>query len=264
MPDAENWINKLENGITWQQLIELKKKYFNQKPLYVFQGKAYEGLICNYLEIGAGLGIKISDENNFIFKKPDILRLNNFLLDLIYKENLVPEQILQFDEHSSFMFALENNIPLIRAWVTDIFNINFPEKYRDKVHNLKMAPLPRDENRPIVTALGGWNLIISKYSRHKKEAALFIGFLISEKAQFELFAAGSHLPVLDLNYRNNGMTNAHLLKPLSQEWIKTSIRRPLNKDYTRLSDIYSELIHSALQGRITTEQLYNLATKRIK
>ena len=42
---------KLKEGITWEELLKLKNKNINNKYLYVFQGDAYEGLICNYIEM---------------------------------------------------------------------------------------------------------------------------------------------------------------------------------------------------------------------
>ena len=196
LPDASAWKEKLEAGITWDQMKQLKQQYFPQTPVYVLQGSAYEGLICNYLEIAGGLGIPIFYENNFIFNKPDILRLNTFIYNLIYKDNVISKMVVEFDERSAFQYAFDKDIPFVRAWVTNICNLNFTDDQLEKMRKMWIAPLPRKRNLTGATALGGWNLIISKYSRNKKEAAQFLKFVISEKVKTELLTARCHLPIL--------------------------------------------------------------------
>lgn len=41
LSDSDQWLANLESGITWEQLFKLKKLYFKNKPVYVFQAKAY-------------------------------------------------------------------------------------------------------------------------------------------------------------------------------------------------------------------------------
>jgi len=263
LPNAAKWEKKLNEGITWHDLYELKKNYFKNKPVYVFQAKAYEGLICNYLEIGAGLGRPVFQKDAFLLNETNIARVNSFVKDIIYNKKIVPSEVIQFDEASSFLYALKNDIPLMRAWVTNINNMYFLEKYRDKVNNLQMAPLPSKEGNGHALALGGWNLIISKYSRNKKEAARFLKFISSNQVQSELFNAGFFLPIFkDVRFQKNSV-NAKMIKPFTENWIKYSIRRPVNKNYTRLSDIYSTLINRALRGQINVDEVYPLAMERI-
>jgi ABC-type glycerol-3-phosphate transport system substrate-binding protein len=264
LPNADVWKKKLNAGITWQDIFELKKRHFSSKPVYVFQAKAYEGLICNYQEIGAGLGTPAFRKDDFLLNEKNISSINTFIYDLINKKQIVPREVTQFDEASSFLYALENDIPLMRAWVTNINNIYFPQEFKEKVNNLEIAPLPRKKGRQFSTALGGWNLIISRYSRHKKEAALFLKFVISPKVQAELFNRGFYLPVLKEFQFEKNTKNAYMIKPLMQKWIKSSIRRPSNINYTRLSDIYSGLLNRALSGQISAGKVYQLARERIE
>ncbi len=56
----------------------------------------------------------------------------------------------------------------------------------------------------------------------------------------------------------------HLVKPLRDGWLKWSIRRPLNNEYTRLSDVYSGLLHKFLQNKISAGEFFSLAKERIK
>jgi multiple sugar transport system substrate-binding protein len=264
LSDANKWSKKIKAGITWKDMFELKNKHFQNKPLYLFQAKAYEGLICNYIELGASLGTPIFRENEFLLIENNISSVIGFTLDLIHKINLVPADILQFDETNSLLFALENDIPMFRAWLTNINNIKFPEKFKEKVKNLEIALLPRKEGTSPAMALGGWNLIISKHSRHKKEAAAFLEFVISDRVQTELFNRGFYLPILAGLEATQKEQNSKMIQPLNNSWIKYSIRRPQNINYTRLSDIYSDLINKTLKGHINANDIYRIARERIE
>jgi len=122
-----------------------------------------------------------------------------------------------------------------------------------------MAALPREKVGPATSALGGWNLVISKYSRNKNEAAAFLKFVISEKAQNELFKMGCNIPVLNTIDLSLPTKNKHLLRIIKEGWIKNSIRRPSNVNYTRMSEIYSRLLNQMIQGERSIEDALSRA-----
>ena len=44
--------------------------------------------------------------------------------------------------------------------------------------------------------MGGWNLMVSKYTPKKEEIKKFLKFIVSEKAQKILYEEGGYLPTL--------------------------------------------------------------------
>ena len=60
LPNHEEIEEKLRNSIEWNEFIEICNKYFEKNNAYVFQGKEYEGLICNYIEILSGMNGELS------------------------------------------------------------------------------------------------------------------------------------------------------------------------------------------------------------
>ncbi len=257
----KKWREILRRGITWDEMARLKNTYSRSKPFYVVQAKAYEGLICNYLEIGAGKGVKMFDGNKFNFSGKKIFELNKSIFSLFHSRHIISQQSLHFDEEASFTYGLKNDFLFIRSWVTNICNLKFPKNLNLKLKQLRMAALPRDKSGPPLSALGGWNLIISKYSRNKKEAAEFLKFVISEKAQNELYKMGCNMPVLNTIDLSLPSRNGHLARIIKEGWIKNSIRRPANVDYTRISEIYARLLNQMLQGNRSIDDELNLARK---
>ena len=57
LPDSSAIEEALRRSITWDELTALRDRLnYRGRPFYVFQGKAYEGLICNYFEHVASQG----------------------------------------------------------------------------------------------------------------------------------------------------------------------------------------------------------------
>ena len=108
---------KLDRGITWQELIALKKeKDHLSNPFYLFAGKDFEGLVCSFIE-----GLMSQDSLHFY---RDTINLNTsvarkslqLLVDLIHKYKLTPEVVTKFDEVNIYRYALKNDAIFFRGW----------------------------------------------------------------------------------------------------------------------------------------------------
>ncbi len=252
---------KLSQGITWKELFNASQQ-LHSKYSYIFQGKNYEGLICNFFEFVGGT----LDSNNVnLFRSlndPKIISRLNFMKNLI-KNKMVPKEVLNFEEASSFRYAIKNDIPFFRGWSTMYKLVKISNKDSSKINYLGIAPLPRFESEKSVSTIGGWNLMISKYSDVKKEAVEFIKFTISKEAQKILYSNGEYLPVIKSIYSDSLFIRKYPRLKFYSTRFKKIIRRPFIEDYTRLSDILAFYLHASLSDQLKAEVALNNAQRDI-
>ncbi len=258
----ENIEQKIQAGITWADLIKISDK-LPQRYSYVFQGKNYEGLICNFFEF---VGENKKTNQQYFFQAVDhpyVISKLQFMKDLILKSKLVPSEVLNFEEASSFRYAVKNDIPFFRGWSTIYKLVKIPGPDSLKIKNLGIAPLPKFGSNNSVSIIGGWNLMISKYSESKKEAVKFIKFAMSEEAQKILYTRGEYLPVVKSIYTDSLFVKEHPRLIFYSERLKKIIRRPFIEDYTLLSDILANYIHKSLSNKLSAKKALVQAQKKI-
>ncbi|MCK5074730.1 MAG: extracellular solute-binding protein, partial [Calditrichia bacterium] len=254
---------KLDRGITWQELIALKKeKDHLSNPFYLFAGKDFEGLVCSFIE-----GLMSQDSLHFY---KDTINLNTsvarkslqLLVDLIHKYKLTPEVVTKFDEVNIYRYALKNDAIFFRGWPGLHWHEDPPEDIY-KLKYIKMTHLPHFKGKSIRSVYGGWNLMISKFSQKKHEALIFIKFLLKEENQKLMYENGGLIPVNKNVYSDSLFMHKNLILKKYKKLLEKGGHRPFRVDYTRISDILSYYIHRALKKEISVNEALNKATNKI-
>ncbi len=261
LPNGREIEEKLKNSISWSELIELSKRHFPDQYTYVYQGKDFEGLICNYVEILSGMNGELSFTDSTRILDSTNVAAVRFMHDLVHKYQISPPEVTSFAEVSSYRYACQNNIPFIRAWYSSINdNVAFDAKdtFLDK---LKLVPLPHMGQNDLTTVLGGWNLMIKKDSEKKDAAVKFLKFVVSDKVQEILFKEANYLFVTKHMYDR---TDLYEFEGIDLRNIveNHAIHRPVLENYTKLSDIYSYYLNLAISGKVGSEvALENIVSK---
>jgi multiple sugar transport system substrate-binding protein len=265
LPQAGEIENKLRNSITWDDFIRLgecfKKK---QNPFYIFQADNYEGLMCSLTEMMAGLNDPLYSKGVFQLQTPGARKAVDLMVDLVQRYGMSPEVVTQMEENSSFTYCLNHNGVFLRGWP------NFERSLQDSTANgswgkrWSMAPLPHFAGLPRVSILGGWNLMISKYSLHKEEALTFVKFLLSKNVQEIMYEEGGYLPTNTSVYEDHEFMSKHPDLSFYLELLKTGVHRPTLPDYTRISDIISYYINLAIKQKMTPQAALSVAAQTIK
>jgi len=253
-------INELRAGITWQRIINLN--FAKQKYKYLFQADNYEGLMCNFLEIVGDNTFTYSKNGDFIFNAKVVERLN-FVRDLIYKKEIVPEVVTAFNENKTFQFALENDVPFFRGWPSGKENIIITDKILPKIKHLKFAPLPRFVNDKSASTIGGWNLIVSKNSKYKNESIQFIKYLLSQSSQKYLFEKNKYLPVLKYFYSDSSYLKKNPELNLFYKLIQNGVFRIKHSRYTKISDIITFNLNLFFMNKISANEFVSNSQKEI-
>ncbi|MBK7104768.1 MAG: extracellular solute-binding protein [Ignavibacteriae bacterium] len=256
--------HKLKNGITWEEIISLKKENLNKEFLYVFQGDAYEGLICNFIEILGNKSENIYKNNVFNVNNIYSIEATQRLVDLIYKYKISPQIITSFDEGRSFEYALKNDIPFFRGWPTTFKYSNLVSRTTSKLNLLEEAPLPRNSNSVSTSTIGGWNFVLSSYSSVKEEAVTFIKFVLTQEMQELNYTSGSYLPILKSFYNNEDLIKKYPKLGEFKTIIKNGLHRPSDYNYTKISDILSLYLNKALKKELSVEEALKTAQAQIE
>ena len=217
---------------------------------FVFQGKAYEGLMCNALEwiASSGGGVIVDSTGRITVNNERAIRALSLAGSWI--GDISPRGVLNYDEEAARGIFQTGNAVFMRNWP---YAFSLAQSEDSPVRgNVGVMPLPAGapDQRPAGT-LGGWHLAVSRYSRHPKEAAALAAFLTSAEQQKSRAIAASYNPTIPALYRDPDVLAsnaflADLLEPLRNATARPS--RIAGAHYNRLSNDVWRAAHDILAG----------------
>ncbi len=173
---------------TWTQLTKDAKKIQkgerkSNKNFYgfVFQGKSYEGLTCNALEWIASYG-----GGSFISPKGKVTVDNAkakaaLKLAQSWVGTISPKGVTSYDEGATQNSFTGGDSAFARNWpYMDSPAILKGTKVQGKVG---VAPLPHGAKGKSSATTGGWQIAVSKFSKHKGAALAFARYYASKVVQ---------------------------------------------------------------------------------
>jgi multiple sugar transport system substrate-binding protein len=264
LPDADAIERRLQESITWEEMSILRKRLgYERNPYYVFQGKDYEGLVCNFLELAVNRDSSILKGKAIDLRAPASEHALRTLVDLV-RTNASPSEVTDFEENPSYTYMLDHDAVFVRGWPN--FVENFRRFYPDtvKLNNIGRSPLPHYAGHRPTSVVGGWNLMISKSSTKKEAAIEFVRFLESDRIQRLLFEDGGFIPVINALYHDTTFLSAHKELALYSRLLKDGFHRPALEEYTKMSDIVSHYAHLALKQQLPVREALLNADKMIR
>ncbi|MCX7798109.1 MAG: extracellular solute-binding protein [Melioribacter sp.] len=252
LKDYQEVKRQLDSSITWENFIKLgeKMKSFGL-PFYLFQAEAFEGLMCSFIELMESQNAKIIQEDSIKLYTPEALKALQLLVDLVNKYHLSPASVTNYKEYDTYYYFVDSGGIFLRGWPG--FTKWYDLKYTDKNLSNKVgcAPTPHFGGCTKKSVIGGWNLMISKYSNKKREAVEFIKFLIREDIQKKIYELDGYLPINKKIYEDEKYIEKNPELKFYKRVFKSSVRRPFHEKYTRYSDIISHYINRAIKNEIS-------------
>jgi trehalose/maltose transport system substrate-binding protein len=185
---------------TWNQLFTMAKKIQTgeqktNKSFYgfVFQGNAYEGLTCNALEwiASAGGGSLVSGGKATI---------NNAkartILDAMRAQigKTTPRGVTSYQEDQTEHAFDDGNAAFARNWPYQYgIGATAGSKVKGK---FSVTVLPHGATGKSVGTVGGWQLAVSKYSKHKDAAIEFVRYMTSPAVEKFDALTNSNVPTI--------------------------------------------------------------------
>jgi multiple sugar transport system substrate-binding protein len=213
---------------------------------YVWQGKQYEGLVCNALEALWASGTTLLGPAGEVL--PDAGRAEAALGRLRgwIDARLSPSWISAADEELTRRAFGDGRAIFLRNWfyAMDLFEAR-GSAVRGKVG---VAPLPRFmEGVEAPGATGGSLLGVSRGSRHPRAAIALARFLASEDAQ-RVLAGGSVLPTRTALYSDPGLVAKRPHMPAFRDLAMAARPRPVTPAYLMLSTSLQPELSAAVVG----------------
>jgi len=253
-------ISDIDKSVTWEEMINIYDKSFRgYNPYFLFPADDYEGLMCMFWEMLKGLGSDIFINSGLNLKSSEIKKSLQMMVDLVNKYGITPESVVNRRENECITDFLQDDGIFLRSWPGLLTDHRFQIKDTTIRNQIIKAPTPHFSEGKPVSVFGGWNLMVSKFSRNIPESIEFVKFLISENSQRILHDSGGFLPIYKPLY-DEGDTELDFYYKLFEQ----GVHRPIHKNYTNISDILSYYFNLAIKGDISVDEALVMAEEKIK
>ncbi len=263
LPNYAEIEQKLKKSITWDEFIQLSHKLAPRgKAFYLFPADRYEGLICSFIENVSSENAGLIQGDSLRVNTPQARRALQLLVDLVGKYNLTPSAVTAYKEIDVYEDALAHDAIFFRGWPGNLKG--YQDRYGDKIRNIGVAALPHFAGVKSAAMFGGWNLMISKDSDKKAEAARFIKFATSKAMQQVIYEEMGYLPANQRVYEDTAFYNRHPDLQYFRQLLEHGVHRPALVEYTKISDILSFYANQAIKKEISVEKALQDAEKMIR
>jgi trehalose/maltose transport system substrate-binding protein len=245
---------QLEVPETWGDLEQAAKTVMQgEKGIqgYVWQGRAYEGLVCNALEwiVSNGGGGLLDDAGKATFNNPQATAAIDRARGWI--GTISPQGVLSYDEEQARGAFQSGKAVFMRNWPYAWALANAGDSpVKDKVG---VAPLPKgDGDKAVHTGtLGGQSLAVSKYSANPKEAVDLILYLAGAEEEKRRAIKGSFNPSLKDVYNEPELKDDAFFSTFSKVLgsVATRPAAVAGKGYNQFSSQFVRAVHATLQGQ---------------
>jgi trehalose/maltose transport system substrate-binding protein len=248
---------------TWAELEAMATKIqagerANNKDFwgFVFQGKSYEGLTCDALEwiYSFGGGLVIEPDGKISINNPNARAALTTVRGWIGK--IAPPGVTSYAEEEARNAFQNGNAAFMRNWPYAYAlaqEANSPVKGKVGVSVLPKGPGANGKN---AATLGGWQLMVSAYSKNQKVAADLVRYLTSVEVQKDNAVNLSRLPTRPALYNDKDVLAKNPwfkdLLPVFQN----AVGRPsgvAGAKYNQVSEAFWTGVHEVISGQKTAD-----------
>jgi multiple sugar transport system substrate-binding protein len=215
---------------------------------FVWQGRQYEGLVCNYLEVLRGHGGFWVDPATLDvgLDRPEALAALDFMLRCLRDSPISPPGTTTYQEEESRRLFQDGRAVFLRNWPY-VWRLTqaADSPVRGRVGVVPMVHAPGGS--PAGT-LGGWGLGISAFCRRPALAMAFIRSVTSLEAQRALCGPTGYAPARRESYRDPELLAANPFLAELESLHHHAVPRPVIARYALASDILQRHLSAVLSG----------------
>jgi trehalose/maltose transport system substrate-binding protein len=250
---------------TWAQLGAMAKKIQDgergSNPNFygfVYQGNSYEGLTCDSLEwLASSGGGQFIDGGKVTINNPKAAAILN--LQRSWVGNIVPQAVTTYQEEDARNAFDSGNAAFMRNW---------PYAYSASKGTpvdgkFGVATLPHTGKSPSVGTVGGWQLGVSKYSKHVGAAIEFVRWMTSPAVERYDAIFNSNVPTIPAVATIPAVvkTNPYLIPSIAKVTRVTRPARYLGTHYAEGSQAIYQGINQILNGKKAQDVLPGIASQ---
>jgi len=243
---------------TWQAVYQQAAKQGG----IVYQGAPYEGLTCDFLELGFAAGGQVLDSSGkkSAFNSPQNVKALQLMVDGI-KQGSAPKAVTTYMEPETDQAWTSGKYGFMRNWTYAYAADNTDtSKVKGKY---KVAPLPTFEGGGKAGILGGHNSVISTYTKNPGLALKFSDFYASPSFQKTLLLKYSQAAVIPHTYSAPDVKKAIPYAPELLQALKQAKARPVSPVYPQISQAIYKNVNDALAGRVSPADAIKKASDQI-
>lgn len=213
---------------------------------FVWQGKQYEGLVCNVLEQIWSRGGDVLEGGRISLDGPASREALRFMRELVASGGISPPLVTTADEEATRRIFGEGRAIFMRNWpyAWELFQSE-GSPVRGKV---AVSPLPSAPGHPPAATLGGWLLGVNRRSRHPEAAERLVGWLTSTEAQRALALRIGYKPTRMPLYRDRELLARDPFLADLDPIFRTARPRPVTPYYLMFSQIMQPEFSAAITG----------------
>jgi trehalose/maltose transport system substrate-binding protein len=243
---------------TWEELAEMAKKIQDGerkagKPDFqgfVFQGKASESVTCNALEwvYSYGGGVIIEPDKKVTINNPNAIKALDTARSWV--GSISPAGVVTYGEEEARNVWQAGNAAFMRNWPYAYALGQDPKSAVAGKFDVTVLPKGGDNGKN-AACLGGWNLMVSGYSKNPDAAADLVKYLDSAEAQKKRAIDLSLLPTLPALYSDPEVLAKNPWFKNMVEVFKNAVARPstvTGADYNQISTAFFQNVNKVLTG----------------
>lgn len=239
---------------TWDELARAARTVAGREPDlhgFVWQGKQYEGLVCNALEYLWSNGGEVLRDGRPVLDSPGNRTALAFMRSLI-TSGATPEFVTTLTEEPAREIFGRGAAVFLRNWPYAWRLFEQPgSAVRGKVG---VSALPHFPGHSSAATLGGWQLGVNRHSKHPQAAEQLALYLTAPAAQKALAIAYGYNPPRRALYRDAELLAAQPFLTELRGIYERARPRPVTPHYVRLSQVLQAEFSGVLAGLKTPAQ----------
>jgi multiple sugar transport system substrate-binding protein len=246
---------------TWQGVYESAKSNGG----IVYQGAAYEGLTCDFLELLFASGGKVlnDDGTKAEINSPEAKAALDFMVNGV-KDGAAPKSVVTYMEPESLAQWQTGGPAYMRNWPYAYAISNSKKDSPKTAGKFEAVPQPSFEGGGKGGILGGHNSVISAYSKNPGAALKLIEFIGSPEIQKAYATQFSLTPVRNDVYDDPAVKKAIPFSDALKQAVEQAGARPVSPVYPQISQAIYKNVNAALSGQKSSDQALKDAQSQIE
>jgi len=234
---------------TWDDLVRIAKQVIAKEPdLYgfVWQGKQYEGLVCNALEYLWSNGGDVLRNGTVVVNSTENRRALGFMRELIDTHGVTPPLVTTATEEPARRIFGAGKAVFLRNW--PYAWTLFQQPGSAVQGRVGITRLPHFEGGRSAATLGGWQLAVNRFSKHPAAAERLVRFLTLPAGQKALAMAYGLNPTRKALYQDATLRAAQPALPVLYTVFEGARPRPVTPEYARISQVMQSEFSAVIAG----------------